>query len=190
MKIATAMLTLVCTALAGSAAAERPSFRNVETKLTGFAISNSDDDRFAGSLSGSTIFSERFFVSGALGFGSSNFRTSSAVSLGILRDVGENSIAFASVGALRYTDFETLDFFASSYRRNTINTATATVGIRTMLTERFEGSAGITALERGPYDLQLGLKGTYYFTDSIGGVLELGSSDGDGSGGIGVRFNF
>jgi hypothetical protein len=172
--------------------AERPSFRNLETKLTGYSSSSigNDDDRFAGSLSGSTIFGERFFVSGSVGFGNSSFNNSSALALGILKDVGERSVAFATIGAQRYSHFQGNSFFTSDYRRDTIDTAAATVGIRSMLTERFEGSAGITALARGPYSLQTGLKGTYYFTENIGGVLELGASDGDGNGGIGLRFNF
>ncbi len=184
-------LTLAIALGAGTAHAERPSFRNVETKLTGFASSSlNDDSDYAGALSGSTVFRNHFFVSGSAGFGSSTFTNSSSLALGMLKNVGEDSIVFASVGARRYAEFKPRFSFDTESDRETFDTATASVGIRSMLTSRFEGEAGITALENGPYGLQVGLKGTYYFTESIGGVMELGSSDGDGTGGIGLRFNF
>jgi hypothetical protein len=189
-----AWLTLLLAALVGSAAAERPSFRNVETQLTGFSVHSNGSlnikDKFAGSLSGSTVFGERFFLSGSLGFGSSIFGNSSAVSLGILKGAGDNSVAFAAIGAQRYNYYSKGALFGADYRSDRFSTATATIGIRSMLSERIEGTFGLTALDRGPYRLQATLKGTYYFTDNIGGVLEFGSSDGDRSGGMGVRFNF
>ena len=184
------IVALIAVALAGSAFAERPTYRNFESKLESLSSSKFLKDRWSGSLGGITTFGERFFVSGSVGLGSDSAFGSTSVGLGTMKDIGTSSSLFAAIGARRYNEANFSLAAATTNLNNEITTATATVGFRSMVTDRMELQTGVTKLARGIYSLQIGAKGTYYFSDSFGAVLELGSSDGDGSGGIGLQYRF
>jgi hypothetical protein len=165
--------------------AAQPSFRTLETKAIGFSFGDSGS-KYAGGLSASWDFGGRFFVASSTTFGERDFGGGNyALGLGMFKHTGQSTALFASVGARQYAYFDPLD---GTFERYT--TPNLTVGVKSIFGNRTELEFGLSALARGPYSASAGLKGTFYFVDNLGAVVELGSSDGDGTGGIGLRWSF
>jgi hypothetical protein len=160
-------------------------FTNLETKLEAYSF-NADDQKFLGNISGSYAFRDNYFVNASVGFGEGYLtRNSAALGLGLYRMAGARTALFSSIGMQRY---EFLEF--SNARVTDVTTAALSVGVKSLLSDNMELEFGATKLQKGIYSARVGLKGTYYFSDSMGAVVEFGSSDSDGFGGVGVRWRF
>ena len=168
--------------------AATPSFNTIETKINSFRSSTVLQDSYSGSISGSFGFADRFFAASSIAFGSNVVgRDDMGVGLGIFQPSGENTALFASIGGQRYSDYDRQTNINRDY-----NTAAISLGIKSLVLSNAELEFAATQLTSGPISTRVALKGSYYFNDHVGAVLELGSSNGNGdsTGGIGVRINF
>jgi hypothetical protein len=165
--------------------AAAPSFRTLETKAIGFSFGDSGS-KYAGGLAGSWDFGGKFFVASSTTFGDRSFGGGNyALGLGVFKHTGESTAVFASIGGQQYAFFD-----AIAGRSDRYTSPNLTVGVKSLFGDRAELEFGISKLTNGPYGATAGLKGTYYFVDQMGVVVEFGSSDGDGNGGIGLRWSF
>ncbi len=137
---------------------------------------NCDSSCDAGGVAGSLEFNERFF--GELDYQKYSGADLTYVGLGLRHAISDQTAFYGTVGAVRLDIGESLTEGYVSF------------GVRSMMTENFEGDAAIRYIVESESDPSVRLTGTYFFTDSVGGQAFLEGSDGLFGGGLGLRINF
>ena len=178
------LLAVLASTLAFSASATELSFNNLQVGYSLFDFDcNTNCDGF--NLGGSLEINEMF--STAVDYtrfgGNSNNLDFTYLSLGIRNEFSESSAVFGQVGAARVSA-------DSNFGGGSETKAFVGVGVRGMMTERFEGEALVRKVFIGGFDPSLKLTGTYYFTDTVGASVNVEASDGYSGGGVGLRMNF
>ncbi len=175
----------LATALAFSANAAELSFNNAAIGYTHADFScGSDCDGFnlLGSVEINDIFSANLDYTNINASGGSSVDLT-YLGLGVRSEFSDTAAVFGQLGVARLgvdtnfgDDSETKGFVG--------------VGVRSMLTEQFEGEALVRKVFASNVDASLKLTGTYFFTDTVGASINVETSDGDTGGGVGLRLNF
>jgi hypothetical protein len=171
------LLAIVSATFALNAAAAELSFNNLGLgyqQLDFDCDTNCDGFRLNGSLD----FNETF--GGAVDF--TNYEGDVNLTFVTLRAKHMLSDAAAIYGEAGVVNFDT-DFGDETE-------AAVGVGVRGMATESLELDFNIRHIFADNSDQIARLTGTYFFTDTVGGSINLDGADGVFGGGFGVRVNF
>jgi hypothetical protein len=176
-----ALILAAATLFSLSASAAELSFNTLEGSYNQFDLDcSSNCDGF--SLEGSVGFNETFYGTAGLDTGEFSGADVTALFLtgGARHMISDSSAVYGELGFVRV---DSDDFDAET-------DAVAVVGIRGMFNPSFEGEAELSRIFQSGADVELGLKGTFFFTDTVGGFLGVSASDGDTGASVGLRLNF
>ena len=148
------------------------------TDCDGFGIegSISFDETFYGTAGFQNIFQN---IDVNFGSGDADFSTLFLTG-GARHMISESSAIYGELGFVRFDG----DFSDEE------TDAVAIAGIRGMFNPSFEGEAEISRIFQSGADVELSLKGTFFFTDTVGGFAGVSASDGDTGAKVGLRLNF
>jgi len=171
----------VLSVLSFGAMADNPSFDNIEIGYVNFDFGGGlDPDGFE--LKGSKQISDNFYIAGDYADTSINGRDLSVTTFGVgyKNDFSDTSSFFVE---LDYANFDGEGGDEDGFE--------LTLGVRSMLTDKFEIKAGIEYLDIDNDDItSLFLGGAYDVTDSVAIYADYKYESDLSRYGVGVRFNF